>query len=308
MDKFRELSLRCGEDENNITLEALLRKQGFSRRLIVSMKRTEGGITRDGRLCRTVDRVFSGDIIRLRIPSGGETSAEPNFSVRAERIYEDEDIVIFNKPPGMAVHRSGGHFNDTLENVFAAMYPGIVFRPVNRLDRDTSGLVAAAKNRRSADMGEIKKVYFAVCTGIISEKMRIDAPIGREDGSVIKRTVRPDGKPSVTNVIPIKSFGGYTLLEVYLETGRTHQIRVHLAHTGHPLAGDSLYGGSTEHISRQALHCGEMSFSHPVSGREITVHSPLPRDIVRLVQYDRKKLTALEKLFHNYCNRTENMV
>ena len=256
------------------------------------MKRTEDGITRDGRLCRTVDRVFSGDIIRLRIPSGGEPSAEPNFSLSAEKVYEDEDIVVFDKPPGMAVHRSQGHYNDTLENVFAAMYPGLIFRPVNRLDRDTSGLVAAAKNMRSADMGETEKVYYAVCTGIISEKMRIDAPIGREEGSVIKRTVRPDGKPSVTNVVPIKSFGGYTLLEVRLETGRTHQIRVHLAYTGHPLAGDSLYGGSTENISRQALHCGEMSFSHPVSGREITVRSMLYPDIVRLVQYYPEKINA----------------
>lgn len=302
MDRFRELTILCGEGENNITLEALLRKQGFSRRLIISMKRISGGILRNGELCRTVDRVFSGDVVSLKIPSGGEPSAAPNSSLSAERAYEDEDIVVFDKPPGMAVHRSQGHYNDTLENLFAAMYPGTVFRPVNRLDCDTSGLVAVAKNMRSADIGAIKKVYYAVCTGVISEQMRIDAPIGREEGSVIKRTIRPDGKPSVTNIIPVKSFGGYTLLEVRLETGRTHQIRIHLAHTGHPLAGDSLYGGRMEHIARQALHCGEIYIVNPVSGREITVCSLLPCDIVRLIQHCKKKINRFGENSKNSCN------
>ncbi len=285
MDKFRELEIVCGCEDNNITLESLLKRRGFSRRLIISVKRTEMGIMRSGEPCRTVDRVYEGDIVRVRIPMGGGSDPEPNFSLSAGIAYEDEDYAIFDKPPGMPVHRSAGHHSDTLENLFAAEYPGLAFRPVNRLDCDTSGLVVAAKNKLCAAMKDVQKVYYAVCIGEISEKMRIDAPIGREDGSAVKRTVRSDGKPSATNITPLKAAGGYTLLEIRLETGRTHQIRVHLSHIGHPIAGDSLYGGGGSHISRQALHCGEVRFVNPVNGKNIVIRSEIPCDIIRFIQF-----------------------
>lgn len=214
MDKFRELEIIC-ESEN--TLEALLKKRGFSRRLIVAMKRTEGGITRNGELCRTIDKVFAGDRVLLKIPMGSGNDIVPNREITVPTVYEDSDLIIYNKPAGMAVHRSHGHYDDTLENVFAAQLD-MPFRAVNRLDKDTSGLCIAAKNKLGADMTVTEKVYYAVCEGIVSEPQRIDLPIGRADGSVMMREVRPDGKNAVTVIKPLKYMNNCTLLEIRLET------------------------------------------------------------------------------------------
>lgn len=290
-ESYRLLELVCTNEENGAALGDFLRQKGISRRLITLLKRTEKGITRNNILCKTVDTVFAGDKICLRIPASGKEkdySPEPNFSLKAEKAYEDEDIIVYNKPAFMPVHESALHRRDTLANLFAAEYGGIPFRSVNRLDRDTSGLVLTAKNRHSANIpnDKISKIYYAVCQGDISEPMRIDAPIARERESMIKRVVRSDGQAAATNIVPIKRCGSHTLLEIRLETGRTHQIRVHLAYIGHPLEGDELYGGSRKYISRQALHCGKMSITHPVSGRVINVEAPLPSDIVNLIQIE----------------------
>lgn len=272
------------DSENGITAESLLRGRGISRRLLTRLKRTENGITRGGELCRSIDRVFSGDILRLRIPENGE-GAEPNPLLNVSKVYEDEYIIVYNKPAGMPVHQSHGHYRDTLANAFAAEFPRLPFRGVNRLDRDTSGLCIAAKNSRSANIpaSGISKIYYAVCEGIISGPLTVDAPIARERESVIKRVVREDGRRAVTEIIPLEGSGSHTLLKIKLHTGRTHQIRVHLAYIGHPLAGDRLYGGGTDKISRQALHCGELRFTHPVSGKILELFSELPGDIAGLM-------------------------
>ena len=247
------------------------------------MKRTEGGITRNGELCRTIDKVFAGDRVLLKIPMGSGNDIVPNRELTVPTVYEDSDLIIYNKPAGMAVHRSHGHYDDTLENVFAAQLD-MPFRAVNRLDKDTSGLCIAAKNKLGADMTVTEKVYYAVCEGIVSEPQRIDLPIGRADGSVIMREVRPDGKNAVTVIKPLKCMNNCTLLEIRLETGRTHQIRVHLSHISHPLAGDDMYGGSRKLIARQALHCGKMSFIHPISGENVTVSADMPEDMTEIIR------------------------
>lgn len=248
------------------------------------LKRTSLGITRNGELCRSVDILRKGDRVLLRIPEKGGCHLEPNSDISVPVTFEDEDIIVYDKPPGMPVHQSPGHYGDCLANVFAAGFPDTAFRAVNRLDKDTSGLCLAAKSRIGANISRenISKVYYAVCCGKITAPMRIDEPIGREDGSALRRIVRSDGKRAVTNVCPISGNERYTLLKIILETGRTHQIRVHLSHTGFPLAGDSLYGGDMSDIGRQALHCGEMRFIHPVSGREISLSSPLPDDMKKI--------------------------
>lgn len=183
------------------------------------------------------------------------------------------------------MHPSIKHQGDTLGNFFAAKYPDITFRPVNRLDRDTSGLCIIAKNAFAAAalQNSVKKVYYAVVTGYIDGEGIIDVPIAREKDSIIKRTVRQDGQRAVTHYKAIKSGKKYSLIEIKLETGRTHQIRVHFAYIGHPLAGDDLYGGSTEDICCQALHCGLLCFREPLTGKEITVTSPLRDDIQKLI-------------------------
>lgn len=245
------------------------------------------GMTRNGELCRSVDILHTGDRICLHIPETEGCRPEPNGELIIPSVYEDEDIIIFDKPAGVPVHQSCGHYGDSLANAFAARFPDATFRAVNRLDKDTSGLCLAAKSRIGANisLGDISKVYYAVCCGRVSEPLRIDMPIGREDSSTIKRVVRDDGQRAVTNAYPLAGNERYTLLRVIIETGRTHQIRVHMSFMGFPLAGDGLYGGDCSDIGRQALHCGEMELIHPVSGKKIITASPFPEDMEKLVKY-----------------------
>lgn len=281
----RTLELYC--DEEGITLERFLRKNGISRRVIIALKRVPMGMTRNGELCRSVDVLHTGDRICLHIPETEGCRPEPNGELIIPSVYEDEDIIIFDKPAGVPVHQSCGHYGDSLANAFAARFPDATFRAVNRLDKDTSGLCLAAKSRIGANIssGDISKIYYAVCCGRVTEPLRIDMPIGREDGSTIKRVVRDDGQRAVTNAYPLARNERYTLLRVIIETGRTHQIRVHMSFMGHPLAGDGLYGGDCSDIGRQALHCGEMELIHPVSEKKIITASPFPEDMENLVKY-----------------------
>ena len=161
------------------------------------------------------------------------------------------------------------------------------FRPsvCNRLDRNTSGLVLMAKDKYSVNLlkNQVHKTYLALVHGSLSGEGVIDAPIGLRDGSKIVRCVREDGSPSVTHYRSLFHSTEYSLLSLWLETGRTHQIRCHMSSLGHPLLGDDLYGGSTERIRRQALHCAEMAFSHPVTGERLLLKAPVPEDMERLI-------------------------
>lgn len=277
--------------ENGMTVGDVLRLRGVSRRLIVKLKRRENGITLNGAHIRTIDRVSSGDILAAALDGGCALEANPSLSVPVA--YEDEDVIVFDKPDNMPVHPSAGHYGDTLGNCFGAMFPGLTFRPVNRLDKNTSGLCAVAKNAYAAAMlgGNMEKEYLAAACGTVTGSGRIEAPIGRADGSTIKREVRPDGQYAATNYTIIKDNGRYTLLRVVPETGRTHQIRVHFAYIGHPLAGDDLYGGDTADISRHALHCCRLNFVSPLSGEKVTLESPPRKDMERL--FDQTQLLQL---------------
>jgi len=220
--------------------------------------------------------VYNDDIIKLNLTD--EKFLEPNPDPEIPVIFENEDIVIFDKPSGIPVHPSIKHQGDTLGNYFAYLYPNLTFRAVNRLDCNTSGLCAVAKNSYGAShyQGIIKKTYYAVAEGITPESGIIDAPIAREKESIITRCVREDGQKAVTHYKRLLFNKDYSLLRINLETGRTHQIRVHFAYIGHPLAGDNLYGGKIDIINRQALHCGIMEFEGQ------TVKSELSRDILNI--------------------------
>lgn len=272
----------------------VLRAFGVSRRLIAVLKRIPLGISVRGEQLRTVDTVYAGDVIALKRTD--RTFLQPNPLLTVSAAYEDGDVVVFDKPAGMPVHPSARHREDTLGNCFAAVYPELTFRPVNRLDRDTSGLCAAAKSAYAAKAlsGSVSKVYFAVTEGAPIPRetgdplvkwycsgggYRIEAPIGRAEQSLIRREVRADGRAAETYYEILRQKDGLALLKIILGTGRTHQIRVHFSAVGCPLAGDDLYGGSRERFSRQALHCGEMSFASPSAGNIIAVKSPLPRDM-----------------------------
>ena len=226
--------------------------------------------------------VSAGDVIVLTLED--DSFLEPNGSLNVPVAFENDSLVVFDKPSGMPVHPSIRHQGDTLGNYFAYRYPELTFRSVNRLDRDTSGLCIIAKDALAAKLlqGNCKKVYYAAVHGEIPEKGTIDAPIARERESIILRCVREDGQRAVTHYKRLKMNDKYSLAEIDLETGRTHQIRVHFAHIGAPLAGDDLYGGLRNDISRQALHCGRLSFNDPLTGEPITVDSELPEDIKAL--------------------------
>lgn len=266
-----------------ILLKDFLKSVGISKRLLTKLKREYMGITRAEELIRSIDIVYPNDIIVLSIE---DTSfLEPNSNLNVLIAYEDNNVVIFDKPYDMPVHPSMKHQGDTLGNYFAYLYPDTTFRPIIRLDRNTSGLCIVAKNQRACGMlqKQVKKVYYAVVTGIVDSFGTIDASIKREDTSIIKRVVAEDGQKSITHYKRLCYNDKYSLVEVTLETGRTHQIRVHFSYIGHSLAGDDLYGGSLEDINRQALHCGKLIFPNVDTGEIVEVNSNIPMDMKSLM-------------------------
>ncbi len=271
--------------DESCTVEELLLKKGVSKRLMKKLKALPDGITKDGEQIRTVDTVFTGESVLISLKDEKTLVPNPDLSVKV--LYEDDDIVVFDKPYNMPVHPSILHRTDSLGNFFANGYPGISFRPLNRLDKDTTGACAVAKNAYSANLisKSLNKVYIAAVCGYITGAGKINLPIARLDGSIIKRTVSDSGQSAVTNYETISHSrdNRYTLLRITLETGRTHQIRVHFSALGFPLAGDDMYGGDLTDINRQALHCSEISFISAI-GEEINVKSPIPSDIDSLIR------------------------
>ncbi|MDO5148913.1 MAG: RluA family pseudouridine synthase [Oscillospiraceae bacterium] len=245
-----------------VNLKDFLQKEnGVSARLITKLKRQYLGITCGGKLIRTIDDVPPGAEVVLNISD--ENEIVPNGDLDVPVIYEDEHVVVFSKPQGMPVHPSMNHYTDTLGNFFSWKFPDTTFRPVNRLDRNTSGLCVAAKNQHSAArlQRSVEKTYYALICGTPDRLSgTIDAPIKRQTESMITRCVAPDGQRAVTHYTVLSSCGKYSWVRVKLETGRTHQIRVHFSYIGFPLAGDDLYGGSCDDALGQTLHCGEVSF------------------------------------------------
>lgn len=278
---MRIIEFKITEKDNRKAIRDFLREFGVSSSLLKKLKHTENGITLNGKFAKTIELLSTGDILKISIENSGEMPERlENSNIKV--CYNDEDIIVLNKPPYMPVHESRNHRGDTLANVAACyMEKDTAFRAVYRLDRDTSGLVLIAKNELAACKlaGKVKKSYYAVCQGTLTGEGTIDLPIRRIEESIIVRGVFDDGERAVTHWKAIKTFDDKTLLCINLETGKTHQIRVHFSHLGYPLLGDSLYGGNCTEIKRQALHCKTISFIHPVTGENITVDSDFPDDI-----------------------------
>lgn len=284
-----ELSFKVGQPFDGYLLRDFLAKKGVSAGLARQVKRA-GGFFADDRPLRTCDRVAAGMTVRFALP------AEPPTTVAAEHIpltiaYESEHAVVLDKPAGMAVHPTLNYAEGTLANAWMGLLEERgetgVFRPVNRIDCNTSGLVLCAKNAFAAPLlaESAEKWYLALVEGTPpAEKGVIDAPIARAPGSIILRCVSEEGKPSRTEYEVVRRCGVHTLVRARTITGRTHQLRVHFAHVGCPLAGDDLYGGSREHIARHALHCACIGFTEPASGEAVRVESPLPPDMSALAE------------------------
>lgn len=270
-------------------LKAFLRGYcGMSARLLTALKREEDGILKNGAFVRVIDTVRAGDRIAIHMPR--ESCFIPPVPLPLHVIYEDAHLLVLDKPAGMPVHpTSCGHTGDTLANAvsfyMAQKGESYAFRPLNRLDKDTTGLVLTAKEPFSACKltNCVEKAYLAVCEGELSGSGTVNAPIKIKQGHTIEREVSSGGQNAVTHYTALQRFDGHTLLSLRLETGRTHQIRVHMAYLGHPLLGDDMYGGSLKQTGRQALHCAQIRFSHPITGKPVELSAPLPADMVRLL-------------------------
>jgi 23S rRNA pseudouridine1911/1915/1917 synthase len=306
--EFRTHSLALPEDLQGLRLDQALARAlpQYSRARLQSWIEA-GAIQVDGRCPRAKDKVVGGE--RVQIEARLEVDAEVAPEVMPlEIVFKDRSLFVINKPPGMVVHPGAGNARHTLQNALLALDPKLAVVPraglVHRLDKDTSGLLVVARTPEvhttlvaALAEREIERHYIALCSGVLTGGGTIDEPIGRHRSQRIKMAVRSDGRPSVTHYRLMKRFRAHTLLHVQLESGRTHQIRVHLAHIGYPVVGDPVYGGrrrfpagaspalvaELEGFKRQALHAARLKLAHPVTGEEVEWEAPLPADMAHLV-------------------------
>ena len=285
-----QLKFSVEAEHDNMQAKRYLKQvHGLSTRLITRLKNTPDGILMDGKLLRAVDFVRAGAVITVNLPGEQSEYIEP-VEGKLDILYEDSFILAVNKPPFMPVHPVKQHQTDTLANivVYYAQKRGesYVFRAHNRLDRDTSGVVLIAKDKFTINKlkNRVKKTYTALVHGKIENCGTIAKPIGLLDDSKMVRHVLSEGTPAITHYAPIAFNEQATLLKLQLETGKTHQIRCHMSSMEHPLVGDDLYGGKRDFINRQALHCGTVEFTHPITNEKVTVTAPLPNDIENAVK------------------------
>ena len=259
----------------------------------------DGGCLVNGTPCKKNYRLKEGDILQLTVPDTEEPEILPE-NIPLNIVYEDGDLLVVNKPKGMVVHPAPGHYTGTLVN--ALMFhckdslSGIngIIRPgiVHRIDKDTSGLLIVAKNDAAHNglAGQISshsftRRYEAVVLGGIKENGTVNAPIARHKTDRKKMAVTPDGREAITHYEVLANYGKYTHLRLALETGRTHQIRVHMSYIGHPIAGDPVYGdGKPKWLEGQCLHAREIGFTHPITGKELFFTSPLPEYFEKMLK------------------------
>lgn len=284
------------EEDENLDIKGVLRQHfQFSARMRNKIKR-EKLVRLNGEETAGWITPKPGDIITIRLPE--ESSDFIPEDIPISIVYEDDSLLIINKQPGLVVHPTKGHPQHTLANGIMKYIldskQNFKIRFMNRLDMDTSGIVAVAKNShcqasfmKQSQAGIVEKRYLAIVKGTITEdRGSIDLPIGKPDPDRVERAVIEDGAPSLTHYQVIKRFrAGYSLVELSLETGRTHQIRVHMAHIGHPVVSDHLYGETNPFlIERQALHARRLALMHPVTNQPLAFEAELPPDMKRLIE------------------------
>lgn len=279
------------ENEQGTTVLDFLRKKGFSRHILSSMKADKEALTRNGQRIGGREQLLAGDYFRVRLLETVASDGIIPVSMPLSILYEDEDILVINKPADMPVHPSIGNYTNTLANGVAAYLDAkdehSPFRCINRLDRDTSGALILAKNAFSAAVlstqmrnRQIRRTYLAVVEGITPPNGTISAPISRVDDSVIERHVDfLHGEPAVTHYERLEVKNEHSLLEIHLETGRTHQIRVHMGYIGHPLPADYLYHPEYDCFKRQPLHSLQLEFRHPVTDKPMCLLAPVSEDM-----------------------------
>jgi 23S rRNA pseudouridine1911/1915/1917 synthase len=268
-----------------------------------------GAVQVDGRLLRGRDKVLGGErvLIEARIEADEQVVAE---ALPLDIVFKDRALLVINKPPGMVVHPGAGNSGQTLQNALLAFDPKLAVVPragiVHRLDKDTSGLLVVARTPEvhtalvaAIAEREVERHYIALCTGVMTAGGTVDEPIGRHRSQRTRMAVRSDGRPAVTHYRVLKRFRSHTMVRAELETGRTHQIRVHFAHLGHPIMGDGVYGAGFKtkatqlseegrlaltKLGRQALHAAKLGFVHPATGEELLFESAPPADFSHLIK------------------------
>ncbi len=275
--------------------DLLRRELCCSSAVIRTAKSYPDGILLDGLHATTAQTARPGQVLSILVADREDGDLAPADGP-VEIVYEDTDLLVINKAAGVAVHPGPGHHDDTLGNFLTGYYKkrGIpfVYRPAHRLDRNTSGLMVVARHAHVQELlknqlhtGGFKRTYLAVCQGVPEETEGvIDRTIGRKEGSVLMRQVRPDGDRAVTRYRVLSADHGRSLMRLELETGRTHQIRVHMAWLGHPLVGDFLYGVEDKTlIGRTALHSWKLELHQPLTGEMLSLTAPLPEDMAVLI-------------------------
>lgn len=289
------LSYQIDKDEHYDNVLHVLKEQFFlSDRLITKLKKANKIYLNDLQTY-TKKSLTVGDTVSVLIDFEEDNSNIVASNIPLNIIYEDDYLLVLNKPANIAIHPSILHFDNSLSNGVKFYFDKLglkkKIRIVNRLDRNTSGIVIFAKNEyiqecliKQMKTNEFKKEYLAIAKGILESKSgTLNFPIARKEGSIIERTVTSDGDSAITHYDVVKEFNNLSLVHIVLETGRTHQIRVHFSHIGHPILGDTLYGSPSELINRQALHSYKLTFIHPVTKKVLSLEAPLPNDIKNII-------------------------
>lgn len=286
-----KLEYKNQENKYQTVKEVIKKEFSISERLFLKLKRNKK-ILVNNQVALPNQIIHSNDCIVVDLSFDEQSENIVPTQMDLDIVFEDDAMLIVNKSPNLPVHPSMAHFTDSLSNsiqyYFMQNKIKTKIRPVNRLDKDTSGLVIFAKNEyvqenlsRQMQQHVFQKSYQAILVGNLSKKSgTIDAPISRKNGSIIEREVNLNGQKSITHYHLIQNFKDDCLVEFQLETGRTHQIRVHCKYIGHPILGDTLYGTSSEFISRQALHAYKIEFFHPLTKEKVKFEIPLPEDML----------------------------
>ncbi len=288
----RVIEIRITTSQEGRTIKDILRNDfRVSAAILTQLKKEKDGILLEGNPVFATERVREGEslIITVRDSVSHMEKSDMPLSV----LFEDEDVILLNKPRNMPTHPSQNHYGDTLANALMGYFGGqnFIFRAITRLDKDTSGVVLVAKNPLSGailvedmKLGRIQKEYMAVTNGMPNPPAgRLEAPICRQKESIVLRCVSPDGREAITQYETISEKNGFSLIRLNPLTGRTHQLRVHMSYLGCPIYGDDLYGAPQKEEATR-LHCGKLQFIHPITGEEILVEAPLPEDMLSLVK------------------------
>lgn len=293
----RNIDYIIDEDSAGLRVEQFLRRKRYSGQNLSEIKRMPKSILVNGVHYYMRQELSTGDHLQVRICETQNSEKIPPTKLPLDIIYEDEDLLVLNKPAGMPIHPSLNNYTNSMANALAYYFQSqgkpFIFRCCNRLDRDTSGLTIVSKHLVSgsilSDMTKYREVhreYLAIARGSVTpSEGTIQAPLGRKEGTIIERTVDWEhGEDAVTHYKVVKEANGHSLVSLRLETGRTHQIRIHMKYLGYPLIGDYLYNPNMEYMTRQALHSHHMEFTHPITGEHMSFTAPLPEDMARVMQ------------------------